>query len=113
MILRHPCFFVLLSLGERRENANDPGTRCVTGGIGASIIILAMASMFFGFIDFGADVITGVQGRYMLPVFLLFPLMNKWNTIRAKKKAMDMIMKLVVMVDIVIFVEIFTQTLKL
>lgn len=106
-------FFVLLSLGERRENANDPGTRCVTGGIGASIIILAMASMFFGFIDFGADVITGVQGRYMLPVFLLFPLMNKWNTIRAKKKAMDMIMKLVVVVDIVIFVEIFTQTLKL
>ena len=105
-------FFILFSLGEKRETVNNIVTRCVTGGIGALVVILAMASMFFAFIDFGANVITGVQGRYMLPVFLLFPLMNKWNVMRVKRNAQDMIMKLIVMVDIIVFIEIFTQTLE-
>ena len=106
-------FFLLLSLGEERKTANNIVVQCVTGGIGISVVILAMASMFFAFIDFGADVITGVQGRYMLPVFLLFPFMNKWNVIRVGKSVQDTIMKLLVMVDIMVFIEIFTQTLKM
>ena len=106
-------FFLLLSLGGARKTVNNIVTQFVTGGIGISVVILAMASMFFAFIDFGADVITGVQGRYMLPVFLLFPFMNKWNVIRVGKTVQDTIIKLLVMVDIMVFIEIFTQTLRM
>lgn len=105
-------FFILLSLGDNQEFGNPYLVGGTAIGIAAMVVALGMASMFFAFIDYGAYVITGVQGRYFLPLFLLFPLAVNRNVLQIRPSAQHAIMKWLITVDMVVFMAVFTDTLR-
>lgn len=104
--------FILLALGDNEEFGNKYLVSGTAAGISVMVIVLAMASMFFAFIDYGAYVITGVQGRYFLPLFLLFPLIINRKIVEIRLSAQYTLMKLFVVIDMVIFMAVFTETLR-
>lgn len=104
--------FILLALGDNEEFGNKYLVSGAAAGISVMVVVLAMASMFFAFIDYGAYVITGVQGRYFLPLFLLFPLIVNRKVLQIRPSAQYTLMKLFIVIDMAVAMAVFTDTLR-
>lgn len=104
--------YILLSLNGNKADGHGFLTKIAAGGISLSILGLAMVSMFFAYTNYGDYLIAGVQGRYLLPIFLVLPLLIRPNVVKVKDSSEHALMKLFIAIDIVVFLAIFTETLR-
>ena len=82
------CVIVILmivGLEDTRVNTLSNRKRLSVIVIGIFMYMAVLASMFFAFTSIVAHRITGIQGRYFLPIFILFPLILKNNFFEVKK----------------------------
>lgn len=77
-------FVFLLSLEDARENQLSRFRRYFAAGIGGCIYLSVLLAMYFASTLIIDRKVYGVQGRYFLPIFLLFPLIfkNKFFTLK-------------------------------
>lgn len=76
---------MLVSLEDTKENrlSNFKRIACIFMGIFTYMAVLT--SMYFAFTNPASDRIMGVQGRYLLPIFVLLPLIVKNNVFKIEK----------------------------
>lgn len=79
---------------------------------GAGILFLIMTVMFLLWIDFGDNVIEGVNGRYLLPWLVCLPLLVKNKTFSIKKDITVQALTGMVFLNIVIMLLIFGDLLR-
>lgn len=86
--------------------------RCLVVLSGAGILFLIMTVMFLLWIDFGDNVIEGVNGRYLLPWLVCLPLLVKNKTFSIKKDITVQALTGMVFLNIVIMLLIFGDLLR-
>lgn len=75
---------MLIGLEDTRENLVPGWKRIVCISMGIFTYLAVLVSMFFAFTAISAHKITGVQGRYFLPIFALMPVIVKNNYFEIK-----------------------------
>lgn len=79
---------------------------------GIGVLFLIMTVMFLLWIDFGSDVIDGVNGRYLLPWLVCLPLVLKNDTFELKKDITSQALTGMVFLNIVVMLFIFGDLLR-
>lgn len=79
---------------------------------GVGVLFLIMTVMFLLWIDFGSDVIDGVNGRYLLPWLVCLPLVLKNNTFELKKDITCQALTGMVFLNIMVMLFIFGDLLR-
>lgn len=73
-------FLLGIGLEDTRQNRISAVKRILTGITGFACYLLTITAMYFDCTPASANIINGFQGRYLLPIYMLMPVMlkNRW-----------------------------------
>lgn len=104
--------FIVVCATEKDISEVRPWQKGVILIAGAGILILIMTVMFLFYIDFGSKVISGVNGRYLLPWLVCLPLLLKNNVFVIKKDITCHALTGMVFLNIIVMLFIFGDLLR-
>lgn len=81
-------FLLCIGLEDTKCNKISMGKRILTGMAGIVCYLLILTAMYFDCTPASWDTIGGFQGRYLLPIFMLLPVMvrNRWFQFNGNKR---------------------------
>lgn len=103
---------LLIVITELKENKIGRKDRAVWGLVFVAGSIAIMTTMFFAFTPFGNDAIIGVQGRYFLPLGMCLPFILGTKRIKTSKDTMSIATLVMPLMDILVMLSIFSQTMR-
>ena len=103
---------VMTTITDNHTKVIRPWQKGVILIAGAGILILIMTVMFLFYIDFGSKVISGVNGRYLLPWLVCLPLLLKNNVFVIKKDITCHALTGMVFLNIIVMLFIFGDLLR-